>query len=120
MPLLHEHEISVVTRGPLAKGLLSDKMLEKITQKGYQDYSQKELLDVLPVLKDKLAADRSFTEIALQYNLANPAVASVIAGASSPEQVRSNAQSVKSLPLTEQEVSIIKEISKAGIYEEHR
>ena len=41
LPLLHEHGISVVTRGPLAKGLLSDKMLEKVSQKGYQDYSQK-------------------------------------------------------------------------------
>ena len=82
----------MVTRGPLAKGILSDKMLEKVSQKGYLDYSEKELLDVLPPLRDRLASDRSFTEIALQYNLAHPAVASVIAGASSPEQVRSNAR----------------------------
>ena len=34
LPLLHEHGISVVTRGPLAKGLLSDKMLEKASAKG--------------------------------------------------------------------------------------
>jgi aryl-alcohol dehydrogenase-like predicted oxidoreductase len=119
-PLLNENGISVVTRGPLAKGLLSDKMLEKVSQKGYQDYSEKELLDVLPLLRDKLASDRSFTEIALQYNLAHPAVASVIAGASSPKQVRINAQSIKSQPLTEQEVTFIKEITKAGIYKEHR
>lgn len=120
LQLLHEHGISVVTRGPLAKGLLSDKMIEKISQKGYQDYSQQELLEVLPALKDKLAGERSFTEIALQYNLANPAVASVIAGASSPEQVRSNARAVRSLPLTEEEATIVQEISKAGIYREHR
>jgi aryl-alcohol dehydrogenase-like predicted oxidoreductase len=120
LPLLHEHGISVVTRGPLAKGLLSDKMLEKVSQKGYQDYSEQELLDVLPPLKDRLASNRSFTEIALQYNLSHPAVASVIAGASSPEQVRNNAKSIRSQPLTQQEVTIIKEISKAGIYKEHR
>jgi aryl-alcohol dehydrogenase-like predicted oxidoreductase len=120
LPLLHENGISVVTRGPLAKGLLSDKMLEKVSQKGYQDYSEKELLDVLPLLRDKLASDRSFTEIALQYNLAHPAVASVIAGASSPKQVRINAQSIRSQPLTQQEVTFIKEIIKAGIYKEHR
>ncbi|MFP7297761.1 aldo/keto reductase [Neobacillus niacini] len=120
LPFLHEHGISVVTRGPLAKGLLSDKMLEKVSEKGYQDYSEQELLDVLPPLKDRLASDRSFSEIALQYNLAHPAVASVIAGASSPEQVRINASSVRSQPLTEQEVTIIKGLSKAGIYKEHR
>ncbi|SDM47932.1 aldo/keto reductase [Bacillus sp. OK048] len=120
LPLLHEHGISVVTRGPLAKGLLSDKMLEKVFQKGYQDYSQKELLEVLPVLKDKLASDRSFTEIALQYNLAHPAVASVIAGASSPEQVRSNARAVTSKTLTKEELSFIKKLSKANVYKDHR
>lgn len=120
LPLLHEHGISVVTRGPLAKGLLSDKMLEKVSHKGYQDYSEQELLEVLPTLADRLASDRSFTEIALQYNLAHPAVASVIAGASSPEQVRINAKSIRSQPLTQQEVTIIKEISKAGRYKEHR
>ena len=112
LPLLHQQGISVVTRGPLAKGLLSDKMLEKVSQKGYQDYSQKELLEVLPVLKDKLAADRSFTEIALQYNLAHPAVASVVTGASSPEQVRSNARAIKSQPLTQEEASFDQKIIK--------
>jgi aryl-alcohol dehydrogenase-like predicted oxidoreductase len=120
LPLLHEHGVSVVTRGPLAKGLLSDKMLEKVSQKGYQDYSQEELLTVLPVLKDKLACDRSFTEVALQYNLAHPAVASVIAGASSPEQVRANARAINSPSLTEDEIALIKTISKATLYKEHR
>ncbi|MBT2738029.1 aldo/keto reductase [Bacillus sp. ISL-7] len=120
LPLLQEHGLSVVTRGPLAKGLLSDKMIEKVTEKGYQDYSLAELNDVLPLLKEKVAATRSFTEIALQYNLAHPVVASVVAGASSPEQIRSNAKAVRSQPLSEEEVSVIRELTKAGIYKEHR
>jgi aryl-alcohol dehydrogenase-like predicted oxidoreductase len=120
LPLLHEHGISVVTRGPLAKGLLSDKMLEKVSPKGYPDYSQEELLEVLSALKGKLATGRSFTEIALQYNLAHPAVATIVAGASSPEQVRSNARAVRSQHLTQEEVILIKELSKAGKYKEHR
>lgn len=120
LPLLQNHGISVVTRGPLAKGLLSDKMLEKITEKGYQDFSQQELLDVLPVLKEKLASERSFTEVALQYNLANPAVATVVAGASSPEQIRSNTRAIRSNALSEEEISVIKKLSKANIYQEHR
>jgi aryl-alcohol dehydrogenase-like predicted oxidoreductase len=120
LPLLQEHGLSVVTRGPLAKGLLSDKMIEKVTEKGYQDYSLTELNDVLPLLKEKVAATRSFTEIALQYNLAHPVVASVVAGASSPEQIRSNAKAVRSQPLSEEEVSVIRELTKAGIYKEHR
>lgn len=120
LPLLHDHGISVVTRGPLAKGLLSDKLLEKASEKGYLDYSLEELSDTLPMLKEKVAASRSFTEVALQYNLANPAVASVVAGASSPEQIRRNAKAIKCEPLTDKEVALIKELTKANLYKEHR
>ncbi|WP_144547579.1 aldo/keto reductase [Bacillus sp. X1(2014)] len=120
LPLLQEHGVSLVTRGPLAKGLLSDKMLEKVTDKGYQDYSLTELNEVLPMLKERLADSRSFTEIALQYNLANPVVASVVTGASSPEQVRSNVNAVRSQPLSAEEVSLIRELTKVSIYKEHR
>ncbi|ULT55553.1 aldo/keto reductase [Neobacillus drentensis] len=120
LPLLHEHGISVVTRGPLAKGLLTDKLLSKASEKGYLDYSYQELNEILPLLKEKLAHDRPFTEVALQYNLANPAVASVIAGASSPEQIKRNAAAVRSTPLTEEEVLVIKDLTKPSIYKEHR
>jgi aryl-alcohol dehydrogenase-like predicted oxidoreductase len=120
LPLLHEHGISVVTRGPLAKGLLSNKTLEKASEKGYQDYRLDELAEVLPLLKEKAAAARSFTEVALQFNLAHPAVASVVAGASSPEQIKNNARAVRSNPLTVEEIAVIKELSKANTYKEHR
>jgi aryl-alcohol dehydrogenase-like predicted oxidoreductase len=120
LPFLEEHGVSVVTRGPLAKGLLSEKMLEKVSERGFQDYSFNELNEALPLLKEKLASSRPFTEIALQYNLVNPAVSSVVAGASSPEQIRSNAKAVRSQPLSEKEVSVIRELTKAGIYKEHR
>jgi aryl-alcohol dehydrogenase-like predicted oxidoreductase len=52
--------------------------------------------------------------------LAHPAVATIVAGASSPEQVRSNARAVRSQHLTQEEVILIKELSKAGKYKEHR
>ncbi|MCQ6277992.1 aldo/keto reductase [Bacillus sp. EB600] len=121
LPLLHQHRISVVTRGPLAKGLLSNRMLEKasssIKENGYLDYSWNELTEILSMLKEKA---RSLTEVALQFNLANPAVTAVIAGASSPEQLRENANAVKSQPLTKEEILFIKEISKLASYKQHR
>lgn len=124
LPLLHNHGISAVARGPLAKGLLSDRMLEKASssmkEKGYLDYSWEELNTLLPSLKEKLAASRQLNEIAFQYNLANPAVSSVIAGASSPDQVRENAQAVKSKRLTDEELRFIRTISKSSLYLEHR
>jgi aryl-alcohol dehydrogenase-like predicted oxidoreductase len=124
LPLLNEYNIGVVTRGPLAKGLLSNRILEKAShsdaEKGYLNYSHEELQHLLPSLKEKIATSRSFTEIALKYNLAHPAVASVVTGASSVEQVKENARAAKSIALTKEELEIIKSLSKANIYDNHR
>lgn len=124
LPLLHKHVISVVTRGPLAKGLLSEERLKKasvsVMKKGYLDYGWNELNEILPLLGRKLANRRSFTEAALQYNLANPAVAAVVAGASSIKQLKENANAVKSKPLTNQEIAAIQETVKLSVYKEHR
>ncbi|MBT2693331.1 aldo/keto reductase [Bacillus sp. ISL-55] len=120
LPLLHDKNISVVTRGTVAKGLLSDKMLEKASPKGYLDYSYEDLEEVLPLLKEKLALTRSLAEVAIQYNLAHPAVASVVAGASTPEQIRENARAASSAFLPPEEIDLIKAITKANKYDQHR
>jgi aryl-alcohol dehydrogenase-like predicted oxidoreductase len=120
LSLLHEHGISVVTRGSVAKGLLSDRFHDKIAEKGFLDYKKSELQDLLPLLKEKLASSRPFEEIALQYNLSNPAVASVVTGASSIAQVQANAQAVSSKPLTSEEVKVIQQLTKANQYTEHK
>lgn len=120
LPLLAKNNISVVTRGPVAKGLLSPKYREKLSEKGYLDYSSEELTEVLQTLEQKFLDNRTLTEAAVQYNLAQPAVASIIAGASSVEQLRANAKAVNSAPLSTDEIAFIKKIAKASIYEAHR
>lgn len=120
LPLLHEKKIGVVTRGSLAKGLLSERALEKISGSGYLDYAEGELKELIVALRDKVVNGRPLTEIALQYNLAHPAVASVIVGASSVEQLRENVKAASSKPLTGEEMRLIQEISRANAYKEHR
>lgn len=124
LPLLNENGISVVCRGTLAKGILSDKtwgmLSESIKNNGYMDYSSNELSELLRILKEKVADSRLLTEIAAHYCLANPAVASVVIGASSAEQVKKNARAVNSQPLSQEEIDILKELTKASIYQEHR
>lgn len=117
LPLLLENGISVVTRGSLAKGLLSEKALEKLSGDGFLDYSAEELEELIRALREH---GRPLTETALRYNLAHPAVASVIVGASSVEQLRENVAAVNSKPLTEEEVRLIQSLSKANFYKEHR
>ncbi|WP_409270542.1 aldo/keto reductase [Neobacillus sp. SCS-31] len=119
LPVLARKGISAVTRGPVAKGILSERMLEKASGKGYLDYSHDELERLLPLLKEKLAS-RPLEEAALHYNLAHPAVAAVVAGASSVEQVRKNASAVRGESLSSAEISLIRELTKANVYAEHR
>lgn len=119
LPLLQDNNISVVTRGTVAKGLLSDKALEKLTT-GYLEHNHEDLKVIIQGLQEKVAHSRSLTEVALRYNLAHPAVASVIVGASSIGQIQANVKAVNSTPLTAEEVSLIQEIAKAHTYPAHR
>ncbi|WP_284690889.1 aldo/keto reductase [Bacillus subtilis] len=81
--LLEEQGISVVARGPLAKGLLTEKPLseasDSIQKNGYLHYSFDELKQVIPSLK-KVAHDLSLTELSIQYLLKNSVVSSVVFG----------------------------------------
>jgi aryl-alcohol dehydrogenase-like predicted oxidoreductase len=119
LPLLKANGVSAVTRGPVAKGLLSEKMLEKASSDGYLDYSYEELERLLPLLNEKLGS-RSLAEAALQYNLSHPAVASVVAGASSVEQIVQNAKAARANPLTDEEIAVIRELTKVNMYTQHR
>lgn len=118
-PLLEDQQISIVARGPVAKGLLSDKMLDKLTTDGYLNYSYNELKELLPLLQDKLSP-RKLNETALQYVLAEPSVAAVIPGASSIAQLRENCRAIQSKALSSEELQLLRQLTKANVYNVHR
>lgn len=121
--LLEEQGISVVARGPLAKGLLTEKPLSQaspsIQKNGYLQYSFDELQQVIPSLK-KVAYDLSLTELSIQYLLKNSAVSSVVFGASSVEQLKENAAAANARSLSDQEVKALTYYTKPSVYEAHR
>ncbi|MFD2445933.1 aldo/keto reductase [Bacillus sp. CGMCC 1.16607] len=123
IPLLAQHEISIVCRGTLAKGILTEKKWDdfstSIKEKGYLDYSSSELMNLLYSLEEKLSG-RTLTEVATQYCLSDPTVATVVAGASSPEQVRKNVQSAQSQVLSKEELGLLRQITKRSVYKDHR
>lgn len=85
---IHENNVSVLARGPLAKGLLTKKWETTITNKakdGYLDYDSKELHTTLATLHDIFEGDIS--RQALQYVLHHPVVVSAVFGASKSTQV---------------------------------
>ena len=124
MPLLIENNISIVTRGSLAKGILSNKALDdfrKFEEDGYLNYSTVEIKELQQSIKEKLmAGPRLLNELALQFVLAHPPVASVVAGASSKEQILDNIQAVDSMPLEKEELAYLSMITKEDKYQSHR
>lgn len=119
MPLLDDKQVSIIARGPLAKGLLSEKMLNKASEDGYLDYSYQALKDLLPQLKEKISG-KKLNAVALQYVLSNQCVASAVAGASTVQQLRENCQAANSPSLSKDELDLLKQLTKASKYANHR
>ena len=119
--VLLEKGIGAAVFSPLAQGRLTDRYLHGIPADSRAASSSpflrkemltEQLLDKVSRLND-IARGRGETmaQLALAWVLENPAVTSVIIGASRPEQIRENVETVqKHVPLSEQEKSLIRSI----------
>jgi aryl-alcohol dehydrogenase-like predicted oxidoreductase len=117
LPLLHEQGISMIARGPLASGVLADN---RKPAKGYLNYGLEELHSLREQLRTLVTDGRSLSQLAIRYSLSHPAVAAVIPGASSREQLLQNVEAANVPILTEEEVQAIRLMSKPNLYELHR
>ncbi|WP_332689490.1 aldo/keto reductase [Halalkalibacter lacteus] len=121
---LENHQVSIVARGPVAKGLLTNRSLEKVSdsmkEKGYLNYSYDELDSLRSSFEAELLQGRPLQAIALTYCLTSPVVASVVTGASSAEQVIANSKAIESCKLKAEEIEWLKNQTKAAVYEQHR
>ncbi|MGM9987042.1 MAG: aldo/keto reductase [Bacillaceae bacterium] len=115
--LLYKKNISVLTRGTLAKGLLTDAYSSKLT-KDYLSYSLEELHQLLPHL---LASEKniSLTSLALQFNLQHPVVASAIVGASSVTQLENTIKCYQR-HVNDEIIKNINKHTKKEIFTHHR
>ncbi len=119
LSLLHENRVSVIARGPVARGYLSDRTL-KSGAADYLDYSSNEILELVKKLRGLAGDDRSIAHVALRYPLAHPAVATVIPGASHLDQLIHNIQAADLPEITDDEIELIRSWSKANKYDLHR
>ncbi|SEQ21654.1 Predicted oxidoreductase [Virgibacillus subterraneus] len=123
LDLLHENNISVLARGPLAKGMLSNnavKQIEKKGQDGFLDYSFDELKLIQQTIAKQSNNASSFNALALKYVLKHPAVATAVFGASSISQVTDNTNFNTSKTLTDETYEGLKQITKPIEYAKHR
>ncbi|NIK12369.1 aldo/keto reductase [Alkalibacillus almallahensis] len=121
---LNDHQVSVVVRGALGKGMLTDqglKQWEAKGQNGFLDYSEEELKHLIEQVQ--LTANKhevSPQALAMSYALEHPAVSSLILGASRPEQVRKNLEAYHNRPTESYIFNNLLPSLKTQIYEQHR
>ncbi len=115
LDLLRDRSVSVVARGPVAKGLLADKPAA-----AYLNCSAAEVAEVQRGLEAFTRPDRSRAQLALRYALADESVASVIPGASTLDQLTENVAAADAPPLTPAELDALRALTKADRYEKYR
>lgn len=117
LPKAAENNIGVIVRLPLASGLLSGKMAkdQKFSEQDHRNYNKDgaafhvgETFNGLPFnkgvelvdqLKAMLPSHLNLLETSLRWLLDQPQISTIIAGASSPQQVIKNAQVSNLAPL---------------------
>ncbi|WP_339227905.1 aldo/keto reductase [Oceanobacillus sp. FSL K6-2867] len=123
LDLLHANGISVLARGPLAKGMLSndaERVIRRKGDEGYLDYSYTELCAVHQGISQLQQHKSSRNTLALNYALKHPAIATAVFGASSIEQLKENVAYNNTQQLTNEEYDQLKQITKANMYTNHR
>ena len=116
MPLLRDRGISVIVRGPVAKGLLAGKPPR--AELGHDRGRVAAIQQVLAA--SSAAAGRTHAQTALRFALAAPAVATAVPGASSAAQLEENVAAAATVPLGRAEVDALRAAAPAQCYSAHR
>ena len=115
---LHQHGVSVIARGPVARGILSGDGAAKV-RNGFLDHTPETLEQAWAALHALQTPTRTMAQSALRYALAHPAVATVVPGASSAEQLEENAGAA-GVTLGEAELAALRALPTGTLYTQHR
>jgi aryl-alcohol dehydrogenase-like predicted oxidoreductase len=124
-PLLEQQGVSVIARGPLASGILTDHFPDEKLPEQYLSYHKSELLRIRASIKDvgqsaHTHSLRSVTHTSLCFAMYPRVIATLIPGASKYSQLVENFTAVYSAHLSESEYAKLRAMSKAMTYTEHR
>lgn len=123
LDLLNENSISVLARGPLAKGMLSNQAEQLIQTKGkngFLDYTFEELQAIEENISKEITEKYPFPQLAFKYVLKHPSVASAVFGASTIDQVKINTGFDYSEVLPTDLYIALQNYTKAITYTQHR
>ena len=113
LDLLQRHNVAVIARGPLARGILASKPAAP--------YLGMPTADVAAVQRGAdhfTSPTRTSAQVALQYAIAHPAVATAIPGVSSDAQLLENLAACE--PLRVDELEALRRLPAISRYDAHR
>jgi aryl-alcohol dehydrogenase-like predicted oxidoreductase len=114
LPLLQENNIGVLTRGSLAKGILTGKPGDS-----YLDYNQIEISEGVRAIDVRSKGGRTAAQTAIQFALHHPAVTSAVVGIRTEDQLNDAIGALEKPPLTEAEYLEIAGSIPVNYYKEH-
>jgi len=104
-----------MVRGAYAKGLLLDKPL-----KSYLNWSEEEVGYVRELLKGEARNLSEIRSLTLSYCLSHPAVASVVSGIRTVDQLHESIEAIARASDMEEKISKLKDLLPQNIYQDHR
>lgn len=115
LSLLEPHNIGVLARGTLAKGLLAGKPAAP-----FLDHTTSDVADVLNVMKNRTGTPRTLSQTAIQFALQHPAITSAIVGIRTMDQLIEIAATTGTPPLSYQELTMLQRHAGLNRYDSHR
>ena len=115
LPLLAKNNISVLTRGTLAKGLLAGKKPE-----AYLSHTKEEVQQYISSLMDVTQIGKPLSHTAIDYVLNDGAVGSAVIGASTSNQVDELSEYESFTKIDQKQLNFLKEKFPKAIYIKHR
>lgn len=114
LPLLQEHNIGVLARGGVAKGLLAGKPAT-----AYLNYDEDAVAQAAAAIK-AVSRDRELSQTALRFVLEQPAITSAVVGIRTLPQLEEATCVSGTPPLTAADMYILKQSITANQYDQHR
>lgn len=119
-PKIAEHGVSVIARGPVAKGLLSSPSKGLAPDETYLDHNAEQVTTAAKAVSSLATDTRTASQVALRYALHSDVVATAIPGASQISQLKENANTALTPTLTQEEYSALCESTINHKYAQHR
>ena len=113
LDLLQRHDVAVIARGPLARGILASKDAAP-----YLGIPTEDVATVQRGADHCVSTTRTRAQVALQYAIAHPAVATAIPGVSSDAQLLENLAACE--PLRVDELEALRRLPSISRYDAHR